>query len=41
MPREFRERVVAFGNSGYVVLYRYDSNQVTVVSVRHAREAGY
>jgi plasmid stabilization system protein ParE len=41
MPREFRERIVAFGNSGYVVLYRYESNQVTIVSVRHAREAGY
>jgi plasmid stabilization system protein ParE len=30
MPAGFREKVVPFGNSGYVVLYRYDGNQLTI-----------
>jgi ParE toxin of type II toxin-antitoxin system, parDE len=32
---------VPFGNSGYVVLYRYDGSHVVILAVRHAREAGY
>jgi hypothetical protein len=40
MPPEFRERFVQFGDSGYVVLYRYDGSQV-VILVRHGKEAGY
>jgi plasmid stabilization system protein ParE len=41
MPQEFREWFVKFGDSGYVALYRYDGNQVTILAIRHAREAGY
>jgi plasmid stabilization system protein ParE len=41
MPPEFREWVVQFGKSGYVVLYHYDGSQVGIVAVRHGREAGY
>ncbi|MGJ5208047.1 type II toxin-antitoxin system RelE/ParE family toxin [Bradyrhizobium sp. HKCCYLR20261] len=41
MPPEFRERHVPFGNSGYVILYRYDGQQATILAVRHSREAGY
>jgi plasmid stabilization system protein ParE len=41
MPPEFREWFVQFGNSGYVVLYRYDGRQVAILAVRHGREAGY
>jgi hypothetical protein len=41
MPPQLRERFVAFGNSGYVVLYRYDGSQVVILAVRHGREAGY
>jgi plasmid stabilization system protein ParE len=41
MPPEFREWVVTFGSSGYVVLYRYDGREVVILAVRHAREAGY
>jgi plasmid stabilization system protein ParE len=41
MPPEFRERFVQFGNGGYVVLYRYDGGQVTILAVRHGKEAGY
>ena len=38
---EYRERVIEFGQGGYVTLYRYDGIQVLVLAVRHGREAGY
>ena len=41
MPPEFRERIIPFGDSGYVVLYRYDGELIALLAVRHAREAGY
>ena len=40
MP-EYRELLVDFGDSGYVVLYRHAGGQVTVLALRHRREAGY
>jgi plasmid stabilization system protein ParE len=36
-----REVVIPFNTSGYVALYRVDGEIVTVVAVRHQREAGY
>ena len=36
-----RELLVDFGDSGYVALYRYASDQVTALALRHQREAGY
>jgi plasmid stabilization system protein ParE len=41
MPPEFREWMVDFGDSGYVVLYCTDGSLVAIVAVRHAKEAGY
>ena len=41
MEPEFREWPVPFGDSGYVVLYRYDGNIALIVAVRHQREIGY
>jgi plasmid stabilization system protein ParE len=41
MPAEFRERIIRFGDSGYVALYHYDGELVVLLAVRHAREAGY
>jgi hypothetical protein len=41
MAHEFREWFVQFGNSSYVVLYRYDGSQVAILAVRHGKEAGY
>ncbi|MGJ5175672.1 type II toxin-antitoxin system RelE/ParE family toxin [Bradyrhizobium oligotrophicum] len=41
MPSEFRERHVPFGRAGYLILYRYDGGQATILAVRHSREAGY
>ena len=41
MPPEFREWLIPFGDSGYVMLYRIDGDLVVILAVRHAREAGY
>jgi len=40
---EVRELVIAFGGSGYVALYRYESeaDTVYVLAFRHQKEAGY
>ena len=38
---EFREWFIPFGGSGYVALYRYDGVLITILAVRHAKEAGY
>ncbi len=42
MP-ELRELVVAFGDSGYVALYRHEKadDAVYVLAFRHQKEAGY
>lgn len=37
----FREWLIDFGDSGYVVLYRVDDDAVTILTIRHQREAGY
>lgn len=37
----FREWLVEFGDSGYVVLYRLNGNTATILAVRHQKEAGY
>lgn len=41
MEPAFREWIIAFGASGYVVLYRFEADQVTLLAVRHGRELGY
>ncbi len=38
---EYRELLIDFGDSGYVALYRHTGDQVTVLALRHQREAGY
>ncbi len=38
---EFREWLIDFGNSGYVVLYRFDAESIAILAVRHQKEAGY
>lgn len=37
---EFREWLIDFGDSGYVVLYRFEGETITLLAVRHQREAG-
>ena len=41
MPSEFREWVIEFGHSAYVVLCHYNGKEVVILAVRHGREAGY
>ena len=41
MEPEYREWLINFGDSGYLVLYRYDSGAAVILAVRHQREAGY
>jgi plasmid stabilization system protein ParE len=40
---ELRELVIAFGDSGYVALYRHEpaDDTVYVLAFRHQKEAGY
>lgn len=38
---EYRAWPIDFGDSGYVVLYRFDGRQVSILAVRHQREAGF
>lgn len=38
---EYREWLIPFGDSGHVVLYRYDGDTSVVLAVRHQKEAGY
>jgi plasmid stabilization system protein ParE len=40
---EQRERVITFGNQGFIALYKYNqpTDEVVVYSIRHQREAGY
>jgi plasmid stabilization system protein ParE len=38
----FRELIVPFGSSGYVALFEIETaNKVTILAVRHQREADY
>ena len=38
---EYRTWPIDFGDSGDVVLYRFDSRRVAILAVRHQREAGF
>jgi addiction module RelE/StbE family toxin len=41
MEPEYREWMIDFGGSEYVVLYHYDGQTAVIVAVRHQKEAGY
>ena len=41
MEPEYREWVIAFGDSGYIALYRYAGGTALIVAVRHQKEVGY
>jgi plasmid stabilization system protein ParE len=40
MDSTFRELPIKFGATGYVARYRYEGDVVTVLAIRHQREAG-
>ena len=41
LPDEFREWLIDFGDSGYVMRYRIDADAVTILAVRHQKEVGF
>lgn len=41
MDAAFRDWPVDFGDSGYVVRYRFSGAEVTILAVRHQKEAGF
>jgi plasmid stabilization system protein ParE len=41
MEPEYRKWVIAFGDSGYIALYRYAGETALIVAVRHQKEVGY
>lgn len=41
MEPEYREWLIDFGNSGYLVLYHYDGRVAVIVAVRHQKEVGH
>ena len=41
MEPEYREWIIDFSGSGYVALYRYETDTAVILAVRHQREAGY
>lgn len=36
-----REMLIEFGDSGYTALYRYQNDRVTVLTIRHQKEAAH
>ena len=41
LGENYRELVIKFGGTGYIVIYRIDDLKVFVLAVRHQKEAGY
>ena len=41
MADEFREWLIDYGASGYVVRYRVDAEGAVILAVRHQKEAGF
>jgi plasmid stabilization system protein ParE len=41
LPEQFREWIVDFGDSGYVARYHIDGDAVTILAIRHQKEAGF
>lgn len=41
MDPEYREWLIDFGDSGYIVLYRYNGRTAVIVAIRHQKEAGF
>lgn len=41
MDDTFRDWIIDFGDSGYVVRYRVDQESVTILAVQHQKEVGF
>lgn len=40
LPEQFREWLIDFGESGYVVRYRIDAGSVMILAIWHQKEGG-
>ncbi|QEA40286.1 type II toxin-antitoxin system RelE/ParE family toxin [Pistricoccus aurantiacus] len=41
MEPEYREWLIDFGNSGYIVRYRIDNDTIILLAIRHQKEADF
>jgi plasmid stabilization system protein ParE len=41
LPEQYREWLIDFGDSGYVVRYRIADDAVIILAVRHQKEVGF
>jgi plasmid stabilization system protein ParE len=41
LPDDYREWLIDFGDSGYVVRYRFSDETITILAVRHKKEVGF
>ncbi|MDD5000158.1 MAG: type II toxin-antitoxin system RelE/ParE family toxin [Thiomonas arsenitoxydans] len=41
MEESFRAWPIPFGDSGYLALYRVDTDAVTILAIRHQKESGW
>ncbi|EJZ19004.1 type II toxin-antitoxin system RelE/ParE family toxin (plasmid) [Rhizobium sp. Pop5] len=41
LPEQYREWLIDFGDSGDVVRYHIDGDALTILAVRHQRDAGF
>jgi plasmid stabilization system protein ParE len=41
LPESYREWLIDFGDTGYTVRYRIDGDAITILAVRHQKEADY
>ena len=41
LPEQYREWLIEFGDSGYLARYHMDDVTVTILAIRHQKEAGY
>lgn len=41
LPEIYRDWLIDFGDSGYLVRYRVDANRVTILRIRHQKEEGF
>ncbi|WP_093233767.1 type II toxin-antitoxin system RelE/ParE family toxin [Sinorhizobium sp. NFACC03] len=41
LPDQYREWLIDFGDSGYITRYRIDGDILTILAVRHQKEAGF
>lgn len=41
LPESYREWLIEFGDTGYTVRYRIEEDVITILAIRHQKEAGY